>query len=79
MEVLRLPEKALPVFEQIKNDFPSSQINGSTDDLISGLKEMVEKKKIRDALAPGSPFPDSMKRISKTTTYRLQNTKAKWS
>ncbi len=58
MQVLRLPEKALPIFEQIKKDFPSAQINGNTDELIAGIKGMVEKKKIRDALAPGAPFPD---------------------
>lgn len=58
LQVMRMPEKALPIFEQIKKDFPSVQLNGSTDEIITALKGMVEKKKIRDELAPGAPFPD---------------------
>src|SRR6202007_1273589 len=30
----------------------------STDDLINELQKMAERKKIRDALAPGTAFPD---------------------
>ena len=57
MEVLRLPEKALPVFQQIKKDFPSIQISGSTDEVIAEVQEQADKKKIRDALVDVS-FPD---------------------
>jgi peroxiredoxin len=58
MQVLGEPEKALVVFKQIKTDFPGTQINGNTDEVISDLQDMVAKKKIQDALAPGAPFPD---------------------
>ena len=57
LEVLEDPVKALPVFQQIKTDFPSIQLNGNTDEFLAGVKEMADKKKIRDALV-GVPFPD---------------------
>src|SRR3982751_3587643 len=50
LQVLEDPEKALPVFQQIKTDFPSVQLNGDTDQFLAGLKMMAEKKKIRDIL-----------------------------
>jgi peroxiredoxin len=58
LEVLNEPEKALAAFKQIKSDFPTVEINGSTDDFIAAVQDMVDKKKIRDTLAPGTPFPD---------------------
>jgi len=57
LEVLEDPIKALPVFQQVKTDFPSIQLNGNTDELLAAVKEMADKKKIRDALV-GVPFPD---------------------
>jgi peroxiredoxin len=62
LQILEDPEKAIAVFTQIKTSFPSVQLNGDTDEFLAGLKEMVEKKKIQDALAPGSPFPDFSKK-----------------
>jgi peroxiredoxin len=62
LQILEDPEKAIAVFTQIKTSFPSVQLNGDTDGFLAGLKEMVEKKKIQDALAPGSPFPDFSKK-----------------
>jgi len=58
LEVLNNPEKALAVFKQIKSDYPGTQINGNTDDVIAMLQGMVGRTKIREALAPGKPFPD---------------------
>jgi peroxiredoxin len=60
--ILKEPEKALTVFSQIKTNFPSIQLNGDTAEFLAGLKEMVEKKKIQDTLAPGSEFPDFSKK-----------------
>jgi peroxiredoxin len=58
LEVLNEPEKALAVFKQVKADFPGTQINGNTDEVIANIQGMVDRKKIRDDLAPGKPFPD---------------------
>jgi peroxiredoxin len=58
VQVLNDLEKALTVFKQIKTDFPTVQINGNIDEVISDLQASIEKKKVRDALAPGTQFPD---------------------
>jgi peroxiredoxin len=58
MQVLNQPEKALPIFKQIKTDFPTTTVGQHADEIISELEPAIEKKKIRDALAPGAPFPD---------------------
>lgn len=58
LQVFNDPEKALAVFKQIKSDFPGLQVNGNIDELIGNLQHAVESKKIRDALAPGTVFPD---------------------
>jgi len=52
------PVKALEVFQQFKTDFPSTQLNGNTDEFLAALKEEAAGKEIRDALKPGAPFPD---------------------
>ena len=57
MQVLEDPVKALPIFQQIKTDYPSIQLNGDTDGFLAAIKEMADKKTIRDALV-GVPFPD---------------------
>lgn len=58
LEVLQDPEKALPIFKQIKTDFPTLQTKENVDEVITTVQAMVDRKKIRDALAPGKPFPD---------------------
>jgi peroxiredoxin len=58
LEVLNNPEKALAVFKQVKRDYPTIKINGDTEEVITMLEGMVDRKKIRDELAPGKPFPD---------------------
>jgi peroxiredoxin len=58
MQVLDQPEKALPVFQQLKNDYPKTKIGQNSDDIITALQGMIDRKKIRDALAPGASFPD---------------------
>ena len=35
LEVLNEPEKALAVFKQVKADFPGTQVNGNTDEVIA--------------------------------------------
>lgn len=52
------PVKTLEVFQQVKTEFPSIQLNGNTDEFLAALKEEAASKQIRDALKPGSAFPD---------------------
>jgi thiol-disulfide isomerase/thioredoxin len=57
-EVLREPEKALPVYEQIRRDFPQTKIVGNMDEAIKALRTTIEKRKIQRTLAEGITFPD---------------------
>ena len=57
-DVLDEPEKALEIYKQIKRKFPTVQIEGNTDEAISGLEGLVAQWKIWDALAVGTKFPD---------------------
>lgn len=52
------PVKTIEVFQQLKTEFPSIQLNGNTDEFLAALKEEAKSKEIRDALKPGSAFPD---------------------
>jgi peroxiredoxin len=52
------PTKALEVFQQVKTEFPSIQLNGGTDDFLAGLKDEASRKQVRDTLTPGASFPD---------------------
>lgn len=58
MQVLDEPDKALEIFKQIKKDYPTFQARGSIDEVINSLQAAVDRKNIRDTLAPGKPFPD---------------------
>ncbi|HKW28350.1 MAG TPA: TlpA disulfide reductase family protein [Verrucomicrobiae bacterium] len=50
------PEKALDLFKRIKHDFPTVQINGNTDETISGLEPVVAQWKIWHSLTAGTKF-----------------------
>jgi peroxiredoxin len=52
------PEKALSLFKRIKHEFPTVQIDGNTDEAISGLEAVVAQWKIWHSLAVGTKFPD---------------------
>jgi peroxiredoxin len=58
MQVLGEPGKAAEVFQQIKKDYPIVKLNGNIDAVIASLQAAAEKKKVQDALKPGTPFPD---------------------
>lgn len=58
MQVLNEPEKALPVFKQIKTEFPTAKISGHIDEIVADLQGMVERKQASARLSPGSAFPD---------------------
>jgi len=52
------PKEALPVFKEIRAKFPSIQVNGDTDGYIAELQRLVDHEEIRNALVPGTQFPD---------------------
>jgi len=58
LQVLNQPEKALAVYQQIKNDFPSTVAGGHIDKIIAGIQGIVDHQKASAALAPGALFPD---------------------
>jgi peroxiredoxin len=57
-DVLDEPEKSLEVYQQVKHDFPTVQIDGNTDEAIAGLEAVVAQWKIWHSLAMGTKFPD---------------------
>jgi peroxiredoxin len=58
LEVLHDPEKAADVFQQIKHDFPTTEIGKRADTILDSLKQPIEAQKIRRRLVEGSQFPD---------------------
>lgn len=77
LQVLEEPEKALPVFKQIKDDYPTVRLNGNTDAVINMLDAMIEKKKIRGSLVPGAPFPDFNEKDLEGKPLAISNYKGK--
>jgi peroxiredoxin len=58
LEVLDLPDKAADVFQQVKRDFPQTQLGRQIDGVLAQVAVQIESKKIRSALAVGTKFPD---------------------
>jgi thiol-disulfide isomerase/thioredoxin len=58
LQVLDQPEKAAEVFKQIKRDYPKTKIGQRADDILETIAQQAEVKKIQDALAVGTRFPD---------------------
>ncbi len=57
VEVLDEPEKAIPLFKQLKADFPSSPLAKEVDGAVKQLEEQLETEKVARALKPGVIFP----------------------
>ena len=51
-------DKGRELILQIKHDFPSSEVGLHADDILTSIDQDVEKRKIQDALAIGTPFPN---------------------
>jgi thiol-disulfide isomerase/thioredoxin len=58
LEVLHDPEKAADVFQQIKHDFPTTEIGKRVDTILDSLKQPIEAQRIRRMLVEGSQFQD---------------------
>ena len=51
-------DKAIQIIEQLKKDFPETEPGKNADEMIKGIKQQEESKKIQRALVEGSKFPD---------------------
>ena len=58
LQVLDQPEKATELFKQIKLDYPKTKAAEQTEQILASIAQQAEMKKIQDALAVGSKFPD---------------------
>jgi peroxiredoxin len=58
LEVFNDPESALKLLKRIKHDYPTVQINGSTDQVINSVEALVAQQKTWRALAVNTKFPD---------------------
>lgn len=52
------PIKALPLFEELRKEYPDLVINSSTDLFLAGLQQHVKARQIQNSMPPGTPFPD---------------------
>ena len=57
VEVFDLPEKAAPLFRQLRADFPQSAMAKAADGMVADLEQRAESEKISQALKPGTRFP----------------------
>ena len=58
LEVLGETDKGRQILEQIKADYPATQIAKRSDHILALLDQLAAAKKSQDALAVGAPFPD---------------------
>ena len=56
--VFQQPAKAAEMLKQVENDFPNTATAKKAEQAIASIKEGEEARKIQDALAVGSVFPD---------------------
>jgi thiol-disulfide isomerase/thioredoxin len=77
LQVLDRPEKAAEVFKQIKRDFPKTKIGQRADDILETIAQQAEVKKIQDALAVGTKFPDFNEKDLTSKPLSIANYKGK--
>jgi len=58
LQVLNDPVKALPIFKQIKTDYPTAKISANVDEVVAQLQQAVDKMNVNDQLMAGATFPD---------------------
>jgi thiol-disulfide isomerase/thioredoxin len=56
--ILQQPAKATEMLKQVESDFPNTATAQRAEQAIASIKQGEEAKKIQDALAAGSVFPD---------------------
>ncbi len=58
LEVLENPDKGAEVMKQIKASYPDTKPGKNVDHILASIAQQSVAKKVQDALAPGSAFPD---------------------
>jgi thiol-disulfide isomerase/thioredoxin len=58
LQVFDNTEKGLALVQDLKNQFPDTELGKNADQIIDGIKKQEEAKKIQRSLAEGSVFPD---------------------
>jgi peroxiredoxin len=77
LEVLEEPEKASEVFKQIKKDYPQTKAGEHVDEVLQMIAQQAENKRIQDALAVGTTFPDFSEKDLGGKPLSLANYKGK--
>lgn len=57
-QVLDDDEKAKPLLEQVKRDYPDTKPGKNVDQILENMSKQAEAKKIRRSLKEGTKFPD---------------------
>lgn len=58
VQVLHAPDKAAAVIEQIKTDFPGTQMAAKADGMLESLRSLKEAERLQSLLVAGAVFPD---------------------
>ncbi len=51
-------EKALPLVQALKTDFPDTKLGQEADGMIQGLEKQIQSEKLQSSLVVGATFPD---------------------
>ncbi len=57
LQVFHEPARGVAILEQIKKEYPDSQIAGKVDTLVASLKQQEAAQKLNESLAVGAVFP----------------------
>lgn len=58
LQVFKKPDKAIELVQQIKKDYPGTEVAKNADDVLDSLKQQEAAQKIQSALVEGAKFPD---------------------
>ncbi len=58
LQILDQGPKAMELVQQIKTDYPDTRVAKNADQVLEGMKQQAEAKKIQKDLVEGAKFPD---------------------
>jgi thiol-disulfide isomerase/thioredoxin len=71
------PINAYKVFKQVNAEYPDVVLDDNTADFLTMLKDQSERKRVRDTLTPGAPFPDFAEKDLHDKNLSISNYKGK--
>ncbi|MEW6302799.1 MAG: TlpA disulfide reductase family protein [Verrucomicrobiota bacterium] len=77
VQIFEDSDKALPMFEQLKKDFPETKPGKDADRIIGMVKQQAEAMKVKKSLAVGSTFPDFQEKDLAGKPLSIANYKGK--